>query len=110
MNSSNISLDGQPGGDVSLPGLFNETTSMETVAEMKAINSNYAAEHGGGSGAMVSIVTKSGGRISIGNASTFIRNEAFNSNDFFYNRSGLRRPAYRYATFGFTAGGPIYIS
>jgi len=109
INGSNISLDGQPGGDVSLPGLFNETTSMETVAEMKAITSNYAAEYGGGNGAVVSIVTKSGTKDFHGNASTFIRNEAFNANDFFYNRSALKKPAYRYATFGFTAGGPVYI-
>src|SRR5262249_8365270 len=32
-----------------------------------------------------------------------------NANDFFNNRNAVRRPRYRYNTFGGTIGGPIYI-
>lgn len=37
------------------------------------------------------------------------RNNWLNANDFFNNRNGVKRPVYRYNTFGGTLGGPIHI-
>ena len=39
----------------------------------------------------------------------FKRHEQFNANDFYNNRNGQPKPLYRYNTYGFTIGGPIYI-
>jgi hypothetical protein len=109
LNWSNLSLDGQPGGDADIVGLFNETIGIEAVGEMKAVLSNYSAEYGRNSGAVVNLVTKSGTKDFHGNAYFFKRHEKLNANDFFFNRSGLQKTAYRYGTPGFTIGGPVFV-
>jgi hypothetical protein len=106
---NNFSLDGQPGGDMDIVGLFNETSSIDTVNEMKAVLSNYSAEYGRNPGPVVNIVTKSGTQQFHGNAYYFKRHENMNANGFFHNRSGLQKPIYRHDTWGFTVGGPVYI-
>ena len=41
--------------------------------------------------------------------SYFRRNEQWNANDFFNNRLGMPRPRYRYHTYNYNVGGPLYI-
>jgi hypothetical protein len=106
---NNFSLDGQPGGDADIVGLFNETTGIDSVSEMKAVLTNYAAEYGRNPGPVVNLVTKSGTKDFHGNVYWFKRHENFNANNFFNNRSGQRRPIYRHSNWGFTVGGPAYI-
>ncbi len=43
-----------------------------------------------------------------GNAFYYFRNDALNANSFFNNTNGIKRPRYRYNTFGGTFGGPIF--
>ncbi|MGH9962793.1 MAG: hypothetical protein ACREBC_37705, partial [Pyrinomonadaceae bacterium] len=100
---NNFSLDRQPGGDADIVGLFNETTGIDSVSEMKAVLTNYAAEYGRNPGPVVNLVTKSGTKDFHGNAYWFKRHENFNANNFFNNRSGQRRPIYRHSNWGFTA-------
>jgi hypothetical protein len=83
--------------------------SQDAVAEVKILLSNYQAEYGRMSGANVQIVTKSGTRDFHGLGSYFKRHEQFNANNFFNNRLGAPNPRYRFNTWNYNVGGPVYI-
>ena len=70
---------------------------------------SYQAEYAGNGGPIVQVVTRGGGKEYHGNAYEYIRNDALNANDFFNNRNSVRRPRYRYNTFGGSIGGPVTI-
>jgi len=108
-NTNNLTIDGATVNAIG--NNFNSVVavSMDAVAEVKVLLSNYQAEYGRMSGANVSIVTKSGTRNFHGLASYFKRNEALNANDFFNNRLGRPRPRYRFDTWNYQIGGPVYI-
>ena len=95
--------------------------SIDSIGEFKVLRSLYPAESGRSGGGQVNIVTRSGGEQFHGSAFEFIRNEAFNANDFQSNRTPslaasfgrdsngkLRRRPFRYNNYGFTIGGPVY--
>ena len=108
-NTNNITIDG---ATVNAAGNnFNSVVavSMDAVAEVKVLLSNYQAEYGRMSGANVSIVTKSGTKDFHGLASYFKRNEWLNANDFFNNRLGRVRPRYRFDTWNYNIGGPVFL-
>jgi len=83
--------------------------SQDAVAEVKILLTNYQAEFGRMSGANVQIVTKSGTRELHGLGSYFKRHEQFNANNFFSNRLGVEKPRYRFNTWNYNLGGPVYI-
>lgn len=96
--------------------------SVDSIGEFNVLRSLYPAEAGSSGGGQVNIVTKSGGEQFHGTAFEFIRNEAFNANDFQSNRTPslatlfgrddngkIRRKPFRYNNYGFTVGGPIYV-
>jgi hypothetical protein len=104
-----ITLDGQMGSDADLVSLFNEVTSVDAIAEVNVILTNYNAEYGRNSGPQINMVSKSGTNEFHGSLYWYKRHEQFNANDFFNNRDGLSKPVFRYDTIGGTFGGPIYI-
>ncbi|MFN0101420.1 MAG: carboxypeptidase regulatory-like domain-containing protein [Bryobacteraceae bacterium] len=104
-----MSADGQSGNDADGVGGFNGMTSLDAIAEVKVLLNTYQAEYGRNAGASINLVTKSGSKEFHGSAYWYVRNEAFNANDFFNNRNSQARPLYRYNTFGGTIGGPVYI-
>jgi len=57
----------------------------------------------------IEVTTKSGTKSFHGDAYEFLRNEAFNANDFFNNAAGNSRPSYKKHDFGYTIGGPVFI-
>ena len=108
ITDSNISVDGVPSNGTN-GGQVNILTSMDAIATVKIMVSNFQAEFGRKAGATVTAVTKSGTRDFHGGAYWYKRHEQFNANDFFNNRNGLAKSMYRYTTAGFNVGGPIYI-
>jgi hypothetical protein len=95
--------------------------SVDSIGEFNVLRSLYPAESGRSGGGQVNIVTRSGGEKFHGSAFEFIRNEAFNANDFQSNRTPslaasfgrddngkIRRKPFRYNNYGFTVGGPVY--
>jgi hypothetical protein len=84
----------------------------DTVAEFRVLENNYTAEYGRNGGGVVTEVIKSGTNEYHGSAFDFIRNDAFNANDFF-NKSTpgnlLPRDVLKRNQFGGTFGGPITI-
>ncbi|MGH9674561.1 MAG: carboxypeptidase regulatory-like domain-containing protein, partial [Bryobacteraceae bacterium] len=108
-NTNNVSLDGATMNAIGNMNNAVVTVSMDAVAEVKVLLSNYQAEFGRTSGANVQIVTRSGGRDFHGLFSYFKRHESLNANNFFNNRNGLPRGRYRFDTFTYQAGGPVTI-
>ena len=104
-----LSVDGVVSNDNGSPNVFSSVTTMDAIGEVKVILNSYQAEYAGNGGAVVQVVTKSGGKEYHGTGYWYKRHEMWNANDFFNNRNGVQKPIYRYNTLGFTLGGPIYI-
>src|SRR5260370_28970579 len=108
-DSSNITLDGVTNADAgNNTGNF-YAPSMDAVAEVKVLLTNYQAEYGRNAGATINVIMKSGTREFHGSAYEYKRNEALNANNFFTNLTALPRARYRYDIFGYTLGVPLYI-
>src|SRR5206468_2932378 len=87
-NSTNIlAVDGVVSNDMGTPATFSSVTTLDAIGEVKVILNSYQAEYAGNGGAVVQVVTKSGGKEYHGSGYWFVRNEALNANDFFSNRS-----------------------
>jgi hypothetical protein len=116
--SANISVNasaslGQQGGG-SLPGLSatggtNSLVSVDALQEFRIQTSTYAPEFGRTPGAQVSIITRSGTNEFHGTGFEYFRNDKMDANDWFANRSGLKKPPLRQNDFGFVLGGPILL-
>src|SRR5271169_1262954 len=98
--------------------------SLDAIQEVKVLTSNYGAQYGRTASGTVQVTTKSGTPKWHGNLYDFVRNEAFNSRNFFdivYTTTpppgqlvggqtfGDKAPLYRRQDFGGTIGGPLYI-
>ena len=103
----NLTLDGISSLDTGSMGGPYLAPSLDAVAEVKVLLTNYQAEYGRSSGGTINTVIKSGTKEFHGGAYYFIRNEALNANEFFRNRDGLRRPQYRFNYPGYFIGGPV---
>lgn len=85
----------------------NISPAPETVQEVKLSSSNYDVSIGRTGGGNIQLVTRMGGNKFSGTAYLYAQNEAFNANDFFFNRDGIDRQKARKLEGGFTLGGPI---
>ncbi len=108
-NWNSLAVDGLTGNDLGSPSVFSSPISLDAIGEVKVLLNNYQAEYGRNGGSFVNIVTKSGAREYHGSAYWYKRHEQFNASNFFNNRTGIRKPLYRYATIGATVGGPAYL-
>ncbi len=101
------------GGDVLNTGLNGAAStlmvypSLDAIQEVKVLTSNYGAQFGRTASGTVQVTTKSGTATLHGNLYDFVRNEAFNSRNYF-DPVG-RVPLYRRQDFGGTIGGPLTI-
>jgi hypothetical protein len=90
-------------------GVQNQITfqpSVDTVSEFKVDNSNFPAEYGRNSGAIVNIATRSGTNDLHGQAFDFLRNNYFDARNFFNPKPRPQTPLIR-NDFGADFGGPI---
>lgn len=108
-DQSNITLDGvdineAQTNDINAPVL---RLNAEAVEEFRVVTANPNANQGRSAGAQISLVTKSGSNEWHGALFESHRNTIFTSNDFFRNRSGIKRPKLIRNTFGGAIGGPM---
>ena len=113
--SNNYLLDGTDMNDgyrnlpaINEAGVFGTPATVlpvEAISEV-AVLSNYEAEFGRNSGAIVNIVTKSGTNDFHGSLFEFVRNDAFDARNVF-NPKPNPQSAFRNNQFGFSLGGPI---
>ena len=109
-DQTNITLDGVDCNDPISGYAFNCVlrATQGSLAEFRTTTTNYGAEAGGRSGAaQVQLITMSGENTPHGSAYYAHRNEAFNANDFFLNKSGIKEPPFRRHIFGGALGGPL---
>jgi hypothetical protein len=107
--SIDLNLDGITSLDTgSMTGPY-LAPSIDAVAEVRVLLSNYQAEYGRSSGGTINTIIKSGTRDFHGGAYYFFRNEAMNANEFFNNRNGVPRPRYRFNNPGYFIGGPVLL-
>ena len=81
--------------------------SVDALDEFKMQTSTYSAEFGKSLGGVVNLQIKSGANRVHGSAFEFLRNDAFDANNFFNNRAGRAKPDFKQHQFGATLGGPI---
>src|SRR6185369_12890922 len=116
--SASFSANGQRPRDNNymLDGVDNNETWLQTVVifpsvdaldEFKLQTSTYSAEFGRSLGGVVNLQIKSGGNVMHGSGFEFLRNDAFDANNFFNNRAGRPKPPFSQHQFGGTIGGPI---
>jgi hypothetical protein len=78
--------------------------SLDSIAEVRVMSSNYGAQYGRNSSGTVEVETKSGTHKFHGDVFEYVRNDLFNANNFFTGFS-----PYKKNDFGFTVGGPVTI-
>jgi hypothetical protein len=81
--------------------------SIDAIGEFKVVTTPFTAEYGRAPGATVSVTTKSGSNSLRGTTYYYFRDERFDANTFFANRSGLAKPTNNQNQFGGSLGGPI---
>ena len=86
----------------------NVAPAPEVVQEVKLLSSGYDASLGRSGGGSYQVVFREGSNAEYnGSAYFYFQNEAFNANDFFFNRDGIDRQVARRYEGGATIGGPI---
>jgi hypothetical protein len=87
--------------------------SVDSIAEFKVERSLYTADTGRAGGAQINVVTKSGDNKYHGDLYEFVRNNAFEANNWINNaqsvlvNGAVQAPPLRWNDFGGTIGGPV---
>jgi hypothetical protein len=114
LSAGNLSINGQTessngftvnGADVN-EKIYQQTSiipNLDSIAEFRILTSNFNAEYGNYSGGQIMVVTKSGTNQFHGDAFDFLRNDAFDSRNFFSPTRG----SFKQNQFGGTLGGPV---
>lgn len=102
---NNFEIDGGDALDNGSNSTLNVYPSIDAIAEVKVLTSEYGAQYGRNGSGTVEVETKSGTNQFHGNLYEFLRNDAFNATPEFLSSV----PAYKKNDFGFTIGGPVYI-
>jgi len=105
----NTTIDGIDANESSVPNPTGNVYRLtpDNIQEYKVTTNNATAEEGRNSGASVSIATRSGTNEFHGTVLHFLRNDAFNANEWFANASNGPKPALKLNQFGVEVGGPI---
>ncbi|MBL8227172.1 MAG: TonB-dependent receptor [Bryobacterales bacterium] len=108
-DQSNITLDGIDVNDQQTRAAFTSVlrVTLDSVQEFRVTTTNSNADASRGSGAQVSLVTKSGTNDLHGSAYWYVRNREFNANTFFNNLTGLPTPKLNRNIAGASLGGPL---
>ncbi len=83
--------------------------SVEALDQFTVDDNGFKAEYGHAGGGVMTFVSKSGGNQFHGSAYEFLRNNDFDSNNFFDNAARIPISVYKQNDFGATVGGPVWI-
>src|SRR5882672_897184 len=100
-----VSNKGLSGGVVNVP-------ILDTVQEFQQLDLNMSAQYGNSAGSINNLVSKSGSNAYHGSVWEYVRNDAFDANEYFLNRPDpntgkVFKPPVRFNQFGGTLGGAI---
>ncbi|HEV3198182.1 MAG TPA: TonB-dependent receptor [Bryobacteraceae bacterium] len=102
--TSQFLLDGVPNMRMDVVSF---SPSPDAVEEMRAQTNAFDAEYGHSAAAFINVTTRGGTNSPHGGVYDYLRNEALNANDFFSNRSGLKKSKFHQDTYGGSLGGPV---
>ena len=85
------------------------TPSMDSVEEVRVMNTMFDAAYGHSNAGGISITTKGGGNRVHGTVYDYKRWAALNANSWTNNRSGVAKAPVSYNQVGATASGPVYL-
>ncbi|MFP5276902.1 MAG: carboxypeptidase regulatory-like domain-containing protein [Acidobacteriota bacterium] len=106
-NSHEFTLDGSSNVDTGDNGGTQVTMNVDSIAEVKVLTSNYAAEFGKASGGQIAVTSKGGTNDLHGSVHFFHRNDGMNATGWYNNHNDIPKLLYRYNTEGYDVGGPI---
>ena len=115
---NNFQLDGSNNNEIAVGGATGAQPRPDAVQEFRLLTSNYEAEFGRNSGAVINVVTKSGTNDFHGNARMFWRPTVLSAARYFDQNAGQRpregtiddfRRRFERKEFGGQIGGPIYL-
>ena len=120
-----LTFDGAVGVRTRSNGTAIGVPDVEATQEVQILTANYNAEYGRASGGQIRVVTRSGGKDFHGVLYEYMRNAAFNANEWSRNRntpanqpctdpanekaSHCRPNPFRYNQFGYSLSGPVLI-
>jgi hypothetical protein len=109
----NVSSSGLTGGlgNTTALGTTQATLMLDAMEQFRISTSTYSAEYGNHPGAQISYRSRSGTNQYHGSLYDYLRNSAFDANNWFntYSTPAVPTPAERQNDFGGTFGGPISI-
>jgi hypothetical protein len=82
-------------------------TPIESIQEFQVLTSQFDAEFGRSTGAIVNAVTKQGGNAFHGSAFYFLQDAAYTKKDYFVEKNNLTKPDTKFQQLGGTIGGPL---
>jgi outer membrane receptor protein involved in Fe transport len=108
-NNNSFNVDGANNDDdvIGARAGAQTRTPIEAIQEFQVLTSQYDAEFGRATGAVLNAVTKSGGNSFRGSAFGYFQRSDWNEKDFFVERAGRDQPQSEFEALGFTLGGPI---
>jgi hypothetical protein len=108
-DQGNVTLDGLDVNDYATGQDFSTVANapVDSIQEFRGETANPLAASGRGSGAQITLSTKSGDNNWHGSAYEYNRNTDFEANSFFNNLNGLPRTKLIRNQFGATLGGPV---
>ena len=101
-NQNNLLIDGMDNNERAI-GTIGVKPSMDAIAEVRVQTNMYPAEVGRTAGGVVNLLTKSGTNQFHGAAYGFLRDDRFDSRDYFAKQD----PILKQKQFGGTLGGPV---
>ena len=109
IDQGNVTLDGIDVNDFGTGQAFIATANapVDSIQEFRGETANPLAAEGRGSGAQITLVTKSGTNAWHGSLFEYLRNTVTEANDYFNIRAGVPRTQLNRNQFGGTIGGPI---
>jgi hypothetical protein len=112
---NNWEVDGGDNMDNGSNHTLNVYPSIDAIAEVKVLTSNYGAQYGRSGSGTVEVETRSGTNRFHGDVYYFGRNDVFNARNFFdpatdpNTGNPVGAPKFKKHDFGYTIGGPVFI-
>jgi hypothetical protein len=82
-------------------------TPLESIQEFQVLTSQFDAEFGQTTGAIINAITKQGGNAFHGSVFGYLQDASFTEKDYFVKQNNVNKPDTRFVQVGFTLGGPI---
>lgn len=105
IDANNLAENSSSASESAISGIA--IPAPDSIQEFRVQTANFDAAYGRGTGANVDLVGKTGTNKFHGSAWEFVRNNIFNSNDFFSKHDGDPRADLKQNQFGGAIGGPV---